>query len=170
MNMIMKIVTTAVITISLSACSEGDDISKPVSYKGDSENSGSKQSEMIEGSIEPTLTKKEENGEYHYSFELKNTSTTPITLTMNSAQLYDYQLLSENGTVVYTYSDNKYFAQMLQEKTIQPSESLQMDIDASEGLETLPAGTYTLKAWSTANEANDWTATTNVQWDATDGE
>lgn len=169
MKMIMKLVTTSVIAISLTACNDSEEITKPV-YQNDSGNSQSNKSEIIEGSIVPSLTEKEQNGEYYYSFELKNISTEPVTLTMNTAQLYDYQLINEKGTVVYTYSDNKYFAQMLQEKTIQPGESLKMDVDASEGLETLQAGTYTLKVWSTANESKDWTVTTKVDWNGAGGE
>lgn len=162
MKNIVRALSIAVIVFSLAACGEADEISKPVYKSGDN---GIEDSDITEGSIVPSLTEKENDGSYHYLFELKNTTSESIRLTMNTSQLYDYHLLTDQGTVVYTYSDDKFFAQMLQEKTIQPGESLQIEVDASEGLSTLPAGTSTLEVWSTANEAKDWKTSTKVQWD-----
>ncbi|MGB2991824.1 MAG: BsuPI-related putative proteinase inhibitor, partial [Paenisporosarcina sp.] len=88
-----------------------------------------------------------------------------VTLTMNSSMFFDYQLINSDGTVVYQDSKNKMYTQMLQEKTLKPGEVLEMKIDATEGLAKLPAGTYTLEVWSTANEAEDWKASTDVTWD-----
>lgn len=162
MKKMLKIISTTVIAIALAGCGTAANTSEK---ENTNTGSGNENSGIVAGSIVPSLTEQETDGDYHYLFQLKNDKTEDVTLTMNSSMFFDYQLIDSTGTVVYKDSDNKMYTQMLQEKTLKPGELLEMEFDATEGLSTLPAGTYTLEAWSTANEAEDWKATIEVTWD-----
>lgn len=157
----MKVLSTAVIAIALAGCGTAANTTENEDANTGSENENNG---IVAGSIVPALTK-EVNGNHQYIFQLKNDKTEDVTLSMNSSMFFDYQLIDSEGTVVYQDSKNKMYTQMLQEKTLKPGEILEMEIDATEGLSKLPAGTYTLNAWSTANEAEDWKASTKVIWD-----
>lgn len=161
MKKIMKVLSTAVIAIALAGCGTAANSNEDEDTHTGSTNDNSG---IVAGSIVPSLTKAAD-GNHQYVFQLKNDKTEDVTLTMNSSMFFDYQLIDSDGTVVYQDSDNKMYTQMLQEKTLKPGEVLEMKIDATEGLSKLPAGTYTLKAWSTANEAEDWKASTEVTWE-----
>ncbi|QBP42432.1 BsuPI-related putative proteinase inhibitor [Paenisporosarcina antarctica] len=126
--------------------------------------------EIVAGSIVPNISEGMPENKYHYVFSLKNNTTDVVTLNMNSSQYYDFHLKDNKGTVVYTYSDDKMFTQALEQKIIKPGDSLLMDLDLTEGLSTLEPGTYTVEAWSTANEAEDWMASTEVTWDGAKNE
>lgn len=160
MNKMLKILSTTVIAIALAGCGTAADTTEDENTNTGSENENNG---IVAGSIVPTLTK-DVNGNHQYVFQLKNDKAEDVTLTMNSSMFFDYRLIDSEGTVVYQDSNNKMYTQMLQEKTLKPGEILEMEIDATEGLSTLPAGTYTLEAWSTANEAEDWKASTKVIW------
>ncbi|HSO58195.1 MAG TPA: BsuPI-related putative proteinase inhibitor [Paenisporosarcina sp.] len=162
MKKMMKVLSTAVIAIALAGCGT------TASTNEDEESntgSGNENSGIVAGSIVPSLTEEVKDGNHQYVFQLKNDKAEDVTLTMNSSMFFDYHLIDSTGTVVYKDSDNKMYTQMLQEKTLKPGEVLEMKFDATEGLAKLPAGTYTLEAWSTANEAEDWKASTEVTWD-----
>ena len=161
MNKMLKILSTTVIAIALAGCGTAADTTEDENTNTGSEN---EDNGIVAGSIVPALTK-DVNGNHQYVFQLKNDKAEDVTLTMNSSMFFDYQLIDSDGTVVYQDSKNKMYTQMLQEKTLKPGEILEMEIDATEGLSKLPAGTYTLNAWSTANEAEDWKASTEVTWD-----
>ena len=160
MNKMLKILSTTVIAIALAGCGTAADTTEDENTNTGSEN---EDNGIVAGSIVPALTK-DVNGNHQYVFQLKNDKAEDVTLTMNSSMFFDYQLIDSEGTVVYQDSKNKMYTQMLQEKTLKPGEILEMEIDATEGLSTLPAGTYTLEAWSTANEAEDWKVSTKVTW------
>ena len=161
MKKIMKVLSTTVIAIALAGCGTAANTNEDEDTNTGSENDNSG---IVVGSIVPSLTEAVD-GNHQYVFQLKNDKAEDVTLTMNSSMFFDYQLIDSDGTVVYQDSDNKMYTQMLQEKTLKPGEVLEMKIDATEGLAKLPAGTYTLEAWSTANEAEDWKASTDVTWD-----
>lgn len=161
MKKIMKVLSTTVIAIALAGCGTAANTNDEDTNTGsENENSG-----IVAGSIVPSLTEEVTDGNHQYVFQLKNDKAEDVTLTMNSSMFFDYQLIDKDGTVVYQDSENKMYTQMLQEKTLKPGEVLEMKFDATEGLAKLPAGTYTLEAWSTANEAEDWKASTEVTWD-----
>jgi PBP1b-binding outer membrane lipoprotein LpoB len=161
MKKMMKVLSTAVIAIALAGCGTSANTNEDEDNSTGSENDNSG---IVAGSIVPSLTEAVD-GNHQYVFQLKNDKAEDVTLTMNSSMFFDYQLIDSDGTVVYQDSDNKMYTQMLQEKTLKPGEVLEMEIDATEGLSKLPAGTYTLEAWSTANEEEDWKASTELTWD-----
>ncbi|MFX3673419.1 MAG: BsuPI-related putative proteinase inhibitor [Paenisporosarcina sp.] len=160
MKNVLKLLSTTVIVITLSGCGTAAETSK---NEDKSSGNGNESTGIVAGSLAPSLT--EEDRSYHYVFELKNDKTEDVVLSMNSSQYFDYHLFNKEGTVVYTYSDDKMFTQMLQEKILKPGETLEMEVDATEGLLTLPEGTYTLEVWSTANESEEWKVSTEVIWD-----
>ena len=162
MKKMMKVLSTAVIAITLAGCGTTANTNED---EETNTGSGNENSGIVAGSIVPSLTEEVKDGNHQYVFQLKNDKAEDVTLTMNSSMFFDYHLIDSTGTVVYKDSDNKMYTQMLQEKTLKPGEVLEMKFDATEGLAKLPAGTYTLEAWSTANEAEDWKASTEVTWD-----
>lgn len=158
MKKLWKMMMTAGVVLLLAACGttgESDD-SKSGS---NNENKG-----IVAGAVVPSLIKNEAS-DYQYIFQLKNNTEKDVTLTMNSAQFFDYQLIDENGDVLYKDSENKMYTQMLQESVLKPGETLEMDVNASEGLASLANGTYTLEVWSTAEEAEDWKVSEEIIWE-----
>ena len=165
MKDLLKVLFTAVMIIALAGCGTTEDTSEPgeVNTGSGNENSG-----IVEGSVVPSLTEESTDGAHQFVFQLRNDKETDVKLSMNSSQFFDYQLIDSSDTVVYKDSDNKMFTQMLQEKILKPGEVLEMRFDATEGLAKLPAGKYKLEVWSTANEAEDWKASTEVTWDGSE--
>lgn len=158
MKKMWKMMMTAGVALLLAACGttgESDD-----SKTGNNnENKG-----IVAGAVVPSLTKLD-TGDHQYVFQLKNDTEKDVTLTMNSAQFFDYQLIDENGDVLYKESENKMYTQMLQESVLKPGETLEMNVDASEGLTSLANGTYTLEVWSTAEESENWKASEQITWE-----
>ena len=158
MKKLWKMMMTAGVVLLLAACGttgESDD-----SQTG----SNNESKEIVAGAVVPSLIKSEV-GAHQYVFQLKNDTEKDVTLTMNSAQFFDYQLMDENGDVLYKDSENKMYTQMLQESVLKPGETLEMAVDASEGLASLENGTYTLEVWSTAEEAEDWKVSEEITWE-----
>ena len=158
MKKMWKMMMTAGVALLLAACGttgESDD-SKTGS---NNENKG-----IVAGAVVASLTKLD-TGDHQYVFQLKNETEKDVTLTMNSAQFFDYQLIDENSDVLYKESDNKMYTQMLQESVLKPGETLEMNVDASEGLTSLANGTYTLEVWSTAEESENWKASKQITWE-----
>jgi len=165
MKNVLRFFSTAVIIIAMAGCGTTADTSEPgeVNTGSGNENSG-----IVEGSVVPSLTEESTDGAHQFVFQLRNGKETDVKLSMNSSQFFDYQLTDSSNAVVYKDSDHKMYTQMLQEKILKPGEVLEMKFDATEGLAKLPAGEYTLEVWSTANEAEDWKASTKVTWDGSE--
>ncbi len=163
MRNVLKAVSTAVLVITLVGCGTTVNTSKDDTDKNNS-GSGNENSGIVAGSVVPSLTPEGPKENHHYIFELKNDTTEDITLTMTSSQEYEYHLINDKGVAVYTYSADKIFAQMIQEKILKPGETVELEIDASEGLSKLPAGTYTLEVNATANEG-EYKASAEIDYD-----
>jgi uncharacterized lipoprotein YehR (DUF1307 family) len=97
-------------------------------------------------------------------FTIQNNKAEDVTLTMNSSQYFDYQLKDEKGNVAYTYSADKIFTQMIEEKILKSGETLEMELALEENLINVPAGKYSLEVWSTASEAKDIKAKVDFHW------
>ncbi|WP_075618766.1 BsuPI-related putative proteinase inhibitor [Paenisporosarcina indica] len=151
MKKLLSVLSTAIFVLALAGCGTTVDNS---GNEDKNSGTGNESTGIVEGSVVPSLAEKAE-GSHQYVFAIKNDKTEDITLTMNSSQYFDYQLLDDAGTVQYTYSADKQFTQMLEEKVLKPGEILEMPFDLTEGLNNLPAGTYQLDVWSTANEMKD---------------
>ncbi|MEQ6377090.1 BsuPI-related putative proteinase inhibitor [Bacillaceae bacterium S4-13-56] len=86
-----------------------------------------------------------------FKFTIQNNKEEDVTLTFNSSQEYEYQILDEEGKVLFTYSMNKMFMQLVSEKELKPGESLEYEINVNEFLPEMGEGTYTLVVWSLAD-------------------
>lgn len=101
------------------------------------------------------LTKLEINEDGNASFTIKNETEVEKTLIYPSGQEIEYQLLDNENNIVYTYSANKTFTLMLQEKVLKPNEEIVIPLELQTELAEVPAGSYTLIAWSTSNELSE---------------
>jgi hypothetical protein len=159
MKKMWKMLMIAFVVLLLAACGSTKE-SENSNTGSNNENKG-----IVAGAVVPGLIKDDAKGPNHYVFQLKNDTEKDVTLTMNSAQHFDYQLMDESGKVLYKESENKMYTQMLQEVVLKPGETHDMEVDVSEGLASLPNGTYTLEVWSTADEAEDWKVTEEIVWE-----
>ncbi|MFJ7972774.1 BsuPI-related putative proteinase inhibitor [Psychrobacillus sp. NPDC096389] len=114
------------------------------------------------------LTKLVVNEDGNASFTIKNETEVEKSITYPSGQEIEYQLLDNENNVVYTYSANKTFTLMLQEKTLKPSEEIVIPLELQTELAEVPAGSYTLIAWSTSNELSEQKEQTAYKWDGKD--
>lgn len=94
-------------------------------------------------------------GDGEGTFTIKNESSEEAVLEMSSGQQIEFQLLNKANAVVYTYSTNKSFTNEIQEKKLRPSEEWTVPLNLEEELAGIPAGSYTLIVWSTADGLNE---------------
>ena len=98
------------------------------------------------------------------SFIIKNESKKEVVLTSSSGQQIEFQLLNEAKEIMYTYSANKMFMQGIVEKKLQPEEEWIIPLNLQSELAGVPAGTYKLVVWSTAEGLNDLKIVTTYKW------
>ena len=98
------------------------------------------------------------------SFVIKNEAKEQVTLTMSSGQQIEYQLMNEAKETVYTYSANKMFIQGIQEKNLKPDEEWKIPLELQTELVDVPAGTYKLVAWSTAEGLEKQKEEATYEW------
>lgn len=103
-----------------------------------------------------------ENG--NATFTIKNETDEATTLTYPSGQEVEYQLIDKDKNNVFTYSANKVFILMLSEKVLQPNEETVIPIELKTELTSVPAGSYTLVAWSTAEELSEQKQQIAYEW------
>ena len=56
-------------------------------------------------------------------FHLTNSGTQPVVLEFNTAQRYDFEVRTTAGNIVWRWSDDQMFAQMMGSETIPPGAS-----------------------------------------------
>ena len=98
------------------------------------------------------------------AFTIKNETAEETTLTYPSGQEVEYQLLDKEKNTVFTYSADKVFVLMVSEKVLQPNEEIVIQLDLQTELAEVPAGSYTLIAWSTSEELSDQKQETAYEW------
>lgn len=54
----------------------------------------------------------------------RNVTDATVTLEFSSSQRYDFQVEDSSGTTVWSWSDDRGFAQVLGEETVAPGEEL----------------------------------------------
>jgi hypothetical protein len=81
--------------------------------------------------------------------EITNRGDRPTELTFSSSKTHDFTVKTEDGLVVWRWSDDRFFAQAIITKSLAAGESWPLsaswDQDATGG-ETAPRGRYTLDA------------------------
>ena len=68
----------------------------------------------------------------------------PVTLTFPSGQRYDLRIWNDRGQIVYTWSADKLFAQVLTTEKVGPGERTFAFVA---NVPNLPAGRYVAEAW-----------------------
>ncbi|HLO12271.1 MAG TPA: BsuPI-related putative proteinase inhibitor, partial [Pseudoneobacillus sp.] len=119
---------------------------------------------IVAGQLTPGLEKVIQDGKLTYKFTIKNDMKHEDLLKYSSTQQFDYQLTDSNGTVIYTYSMDKLFAQTQSEQSLRPGEVFTIEIDLSDDLKQLKPGTYQLEVWSSAENRDELRAKTEVNW------
>ncbi len=109
-------------------------------------------------------TKLEVKEDGNASFTIKNETAEETTLTYPSGQEIEYQLLDEEDNIVFTYSANKVFILKISEKVLQPNEEIVILLDLQTELVGVPAGSYKLVAWSTAEELSEQKQEEAYEW------
>ncbi|MFF2754087.1 BsuPI-related putative proteinase inhibitor [Psychrobacillus sp. NPDC058041] len=117
-----------------------------------------------EGKNESITTRLDLTADGEGSFIIKNESKKETILTSSSGQQIEFQLLNEAKEIMYTYSANKMFMQGIVEKSLQPGEEWIIPLNLQTELAGVPAGTYKLVVWSTANGLNDLKIETTYKW------
>ena len=109
-------------------------------------------------------TKLEVKEDGNATFTIKNETAEEETLTYPSGQEIEYQLLDDEENIVFTYSADKVFILMISEKVIEPNEEIVIPLDLQTELAEVPAGSYTLVAWSTAKELSEQKQEVAYEW------
>ncbi|WP_019414038.1 BsuPI-related putative proteinase inhibitor [Paenisporosarcina sp. TG20] len=101
-NIKLKLLSLIGIVLMLAGCGTAANSGDEDKTSG----SGEENSGIVAGSVVPSLVEVQDE-DYQYVFELRNDKTEDVTLTMNSSQYFDYHLIDNTNSVVYTYSDDK---------------------------------------------------------------
>lgn len=109
-------------------------------------------------------TKLEVKEDGNGTFTIKNESAEETTLTYPSGQEVEYQLLDEQDNIVFTYSTDKVFILMITEKMMQPNEEIVIPLDLKTEFAEVPAGSYKLVVWSTAETLSDQKQEVAYEW------
>lgn len=93
--------------------------------------------------------------------ELTGTNDGPATLVLDfpDGQRYDFEVISEDGAVVWNWAEGRFFAQVLGRETLEPGASLRWTGRIEAGL---PAGVYRVIATLTTVEPHAIEATLTV--------
>ncbi|MFC0189681.1 BsuPI-related putative proteinase inhibitor [Fictibacillus aquaticus] len=153
---------TAVFLLMMAAgCGNGQDNSKekgePVMGDGQNKNEAKRQEKrpgndgqgIAAGAIEPSLSVLEEKpGQVLLRYELKNQTEQVKELHFTSGKRYDYTITDKEGNVVYEFSKEHMFMQVLNKVTIKQGDSYVQDIM----IKNLPPGKYKVEVWLTAKD------------------
>ncbi|CAN7585231.1 BsuPI-related putative proteinase inhibitor [Rossellomorea sp. LjRoot5] len=149
-----------ILIAGMAGCGTAENDSQPVK-KETEQGAGediSVQKGIIAGEMEPSLTKKDADGQIVYVYSVKNQTEQEKTFSFSSGQTIDYELRSEKGEIVYKDSKNKMYTQALQEITVKQGEEFSREIV----LPKVESGNYTLTVWMTAKGEQDYKATAKV--------
>lgn len=131
--------------------------------------SGAVEVSIVEGSLKTDIAKVE-GSEYKYVFSIQNDTEKDQTLIYPSSQEYDYTIKDGSGNILYTYSMDKSFLQVVKEVVVKPGERLDFELDLTEGLPYIETGTYTVEVWATLKNSNDLKAVIKFDYQAPDQE
>jgi hypothetical protein len=147
------------ILLMTAGCGNGQDNTKekgePVMGDGHNKNEAKRQEKrpdnggqgIAAGAIEPSLSVLEEkSGQVLLRYELKNQTEQVKVLQFTSGKRYDYTITDNNGNVVYEFSKEHMFMQILNNVTIKQGDSYVQDIM----IKDLPPGKYKVEVWLTA--------------------
>ncbi|MFD1780001.1 BsuPI-related putative proteinase inhibitor [Fredinandcohnia salidurans] len=96
--------------------------------------------------IETSISKKETNNGISIIYELYNAGDQDINLQFPSSQEYDYEIFNEAGDLIYRYSDEYVFAQVIRDVIFAKGKTLTFVA----GLPKLEKGEYRISFWAAA--------------------
>ncbi|KPL58314.1 hypothetical protein AM506_17595 [Rossellomorea vietnamensis] len=150
-----------ILITGMAGCGAADQNDSQPEKNGTEQGAGediSVQKGIVAGEMEPSLTKKDANGQSVYVYSVKNQTEQEKTFSFSSGQTIDYELRNEKGEIVYKDSKNKMYTQALQEITVKQGEAFSREIV----LPKVESGSYTLTVWMTAKGDQDYKATAKV--------
>jgi hypothetical protein len=96
------------------------------------------------------VSKTPANGFYNIALQLKTVSPIPLTLQFRSSQEYDAILLDADGRIVWQWSADQVFAQVLHQRSVTGEWTAALRLPASViGEDETIARTFTLQVWLT---------------------
>lgn len=96
--------------------------------------------------IESSITKKEGKNGISIIYELQNNGDQDIRLQFPSSQEYDYEIYNEKGDLVYRYSDEHVFSQVISNVLFAKGQTLTFVAE----LPKLEKGEYKIIIWPAA--------------------
>ncbi|QOR66440.1 hypothetical protein IM538_22200 [Cytobacillus suaedae] len=159
---ILGVVSTMFLTAALVGC--GMTVENQIEEGKNGSEVAEKPGSIVEGLLKTTL-EKVEGTVYKYTFTIQNDKTEDQTLVFPSSQEYDYRIMNEAGETLYTFSMDKSFMQVITEKVLKPGESLEFEVDLTEGLQKVESGKYTVEIWATVKDSDGLKAEVEVDFD-----
>jgi Intracellular proteinase inhibitor len=161
------------ISIVMSGCGKADSSNQPEGREeavmGDGKQDGKKkrpedgQSGIVAGSIESSLKVLEPQNEKGilFRYELKNQTEKEKIFEFSTSQKFDYVIKDKNGKIVYQYSKDHMFMQVLTSLKLKPADTFKQDILVKD----LESGTYDLEVWLTPKgETEDYRQKITFNW------
>ena len=91
---------------------------------------------------------------------IRNTTDSPLKIVTSTGQQFDFEIRDSNGSVVYRWSDGRFFTQVLTNIELSPGER-NFSIEVPLGSDGVPfaAGSYTIEGWITGGAPKRYSAT-----------
>jgi Intracellular proteinase inhibitor len=118
---------------------------------------------IVAGNIAPSLNVLEPQNEKGilFRYEVKNQTEKEKIFQFPTSQKFDYAIKNLNGRIVYQYSKNHMFMQVLTSLKLKQAEVFKQDILVKD----LEPGTYTLEVWLTpSGEPEDYRQKITFNW------
>ncbi|MDZ5471864.1 BsuPI-related putative proteinase inhibitor [Bacillus sp. 31A1R] len=135
---------------ALSACGSTTDTGSAPTTGSKVESPTDTGTHVEELKLSTVLTRQIIDGKLTYKFSLRNDQDEEVNVKFSSTQRFDYVIKDNNNQVVYTYSADKMFGEMMTEKTLKKGEFFDSEIDLSEAVPQLDEGEYTVEVVSSA--------------------
>ena len=95
---------------------------------------------------------------------IRNTTDSPVKIVTATGQQFDFEIRDANGTVVYRWSDGKFFTQALTNIDLSPGErNFSIEVPLGEEGVAFPAGSYTIEGWVTGGAPKRYSATSGFE-------
>lgn len=114
--------------------------------------SASKKIPLVQYQIETSISKEETADGISIIYEMQNVGEQDIRLQFPSSQEYDYEIYNEAGDVVYRYSDEYMFAQVIRNVLFAKGKSLTFVAQ----LPQLEKGEYKIVMWAAARDMDQY--------------
>lgn len=95
---------------------------------------------------------------------IRNTTDAPVEIVTASGQQFDFEIRDANGTVVYRWSDGRFFTQAMTNIDLSPGErNFSIEVPLGDEGVAFPAGSYTIEGWITGGAPKRYSATSGFE-------